>query len=83
MAQKKADQDSIIPVESGEELLEYVDDARKEIMTAVDNLSTDVNIRISDLEQALNDKAQDLDNRKVNRESLGEMLVQLGNKIKS
>ena len=116
MAQKKTDQDPIIPVESDskieaiknlifgeniqeynhefetlkteiaqkrEELLEYVDDARKEIMTAVDNLSTDVNIRISDLEQALNDKAQDLDNRKVNRESLGEMLVQLGNKIKS
>ncbi len=66
-----------------EELLEYVDDARKEIMTAVDNLNTDVNIRISDLEQALNDKAQDLDDRKINRDSLGEMFIQLGKNIKS
>ena len=36
-----------------QELMEYVDDTRKELMTAIDNLSTDVNIRISDLEQAL------------------------------
>lgn len=66
-----------------EEMLEYVDDARKEIMTAVDNLSTDVNIRISDLEQALDDKAQDLDNRKVSRDSLGDMLIKLGENIKA
>ncbi|RMB63433.1 fructose 1,6-bisphosphatase [Dokdonia sinensis] len=66
-----------------EELMEYVDDARKEIMTAVDNLSTDVNIRISDLEQALHDKAQDLDNRKVSRDSLGDMLIRLGENIKA
>lgn len=66
-----------------EELLDYVDDARKEIMTAVDNISTDVNIRISDLEQALNDKTQDLDDRMLDRTSLGEMLIELGQKIKS
>ncbi len=65
-----------------EELLAYVDDARKEIMTAVDNLSTDVSIRISDLEAALDDKVNDLDNRKVSRESLGKMLISLGEKIK-
>ncbi len=66
-----------------EELMEYVDDARKEIMAAVDNLSTDVNIRISDLEQALHDKAQDLDDRKVSRDSLGDMLIRLGENIKA
>lgn len=66
-----------------EEMLSYVDDARKEIMTAVDNLSTDVNIRISDLEQSLDEKAQDLDNRKVSRDSLGDMLIRLGENIKA
>ncbi len=65
-----------------EEMLSYVDDARKEIMTAIDNLSTDVNIRISDLEQSLNDKAQDLEDRKVSRDSLGDMLIKLGENIK-
>jgi len=66
-----------------EEMLSYVDDARKEIMTAIDNLSTDVNIRISDLEQALDDKTQDLDHRKVNRDSLGDMFIRLGENIKA
>ena len=66
-----------------EELLEYVDDSRKEIMRAVDNLSTDVNIRISDLEQSLNDKAQDLEDRKMSKDSLGDMLIKLGEKIKA
>ena len=29
-----------------QELLDYVDDTRKELMTAIDNLGTDVGIRI-------------------------------------
>ena len=62
-------------------MLAYVDEARKEIMTAVDNLSTDVNIRISDLEQSLNDKTEDLDNKKVSRASLGDLLIRLGENI--
>ncbi len=65
-----------------EEMLAYVDEARKEIMTAVDNLSTDVNIRISDLEQSLNDKTEDLDNKKVSRDTLGDLLIRLGKNIK-
>ena len=66
-----------------QELLEYVDSTRKELMTAIDNLSTDVNIRISDLEEALNDKADDLDHRKMNRTDLGDLLIQMGQKIKA
>lgn len=66
-----------------QELMEYVDDTRKELMTAIDNLSTDVNIRISDLEQALSEKAEALDHKKVNREDLGDMLIRMGENIKA
>lgn len=66
-----------------EELLEYVDDARKEIMTAVDNFSTDVNIRISDLEQAMNDKVQELDDKKLDNNTIGDIFIKLGQNLKS
>jgi len=64
------------------EMLDYIDDARKEIMTAVDNISTDVNIRISDLEQGLDEKVENLDNSSMSREDLGEALIALGKNIK-
>ena len=63
-------------------MLDYIDDARKEIMTAVDNISTDVNIRISDLEQGLDEKVENLDNSSMSREDLGEALIALGKNIK-
>ncbi len=65
-----------------EEMLAYIDDARKEIMTALDNITTDVNIRISDLEQSLNDKTEAIDNQKVSLDSLGDLLVRLGKNMK-
>ena len=51
-------------------------------MTAIDNLSTDVNIRITDLENALEDKADKLNEQKVDRDTLGSLLITLGEKIK-
>ncbi|MEL6989083.1 MAG: fructose 1,6-bisphosphatase [Bacteroidota bacterium] len=66
-----------------QELTDYIDDTRKELMTAIDNLSTDVNIRISDLEVSLNVKANDLDTRKEDRLQLGDLLINLGEKIKA
>ncbi len=66
-----------------QELSDYIDDTRKELMTAIDNLSTDVNIRISDLEESLNDKATSLDEKKVDRSQLGNLLIKLGESIKS
>ena len=62
---------------------DFIDDTRKELMTAIDNLSTDLNIRISDLEEALNDKAEDLNKKKVDRSQLGNLLIQLGENVKS
>jgi len=66
-----------------QELTDFIDDTRKELMSAIDNLSTDVNIRISDLEESLNEKADTLDAKKVNKSQLGDLLITMGEKIKS
>ena len=63
------------------ELESLIDDVRKELLQNIDNLSTDINIRITDLENALNDKADALDEKKIDRKLLGELLINLGEKI--
>lgn len=65
------------------ELKSYIDETRQELMANIDNLSTDVNIRITDLENALEDKADQLDDKKVDRKLLGDLLISLGEKIAS
>lgn len=65
------------------ELKNYIDDARDELMTSIDNLSTDINIRITDLENALEDKADKLNEQKVDKKTLGDLLINLGEKIAS
>lgn len=50
-------------------------------MSSIDNLSTDINIRITDLENALEDKSDKLDEQKVDRKLLGDLLISLGEKI--
>lgn len=65
------------------ELKNYIDEARDELMASIDNLSTDINIRITDLENALEDKADKLNEEKVDRRLLGDLLISLGEKIAS
>ena len=65
------------------ELKDYINETRQDLMTSIDNLSTDVNIRITDLENALEDKADQLDDKKVDRKLLGDLLISLGEKIAS
>ncbi|MFT5231741.1 fructose 1,6-bisphosphatase [Patiriisocius sp. Uisw_047] len=59
----------------------YIDEVRGELMQSIDSLSTDVNIRITDLEDALNDKTETLNEQKVDRRELGQLLISLGEKI--
>lgn len=61
----------------------YIDDVRNELMQSIDSLSTDVNIRITDLEDAMNSKTEALDENKVDRKQLGQLLITLGEKISS
>lgn len=65
------------------ELEDYIDQVRGEIMQSIDSLSTDVNIRITDLEDAVNEKTEALDTAKVNKQDLGDLLIRLGEQIRS
>ena len=64
-----------------EALQNYVDETRDELMKSIDSLSTDVNIRITELESTLEDKEEDLQAKKVDKDTLGNLLISLGEKI--
>jgi len=64
-----------------EELEDFIAETRKELNSTIDNLATDLNIRITDLENNLNDKTEELNQKKVDRNLLGTLLVSIGEKI--
>ncbi len=63
------------------ELEDFIDDTRKELNQAIDNLSTDINIRITELEDTLSEKTETLETKKVDKKTLGDLLITLGEKI--
>lgn len=68
-------------LEKRNELLDLISQTRKELDNAIDNLGTDVNIRITELEDTFNAKSDALDANKIDKKVLGNLLVNLGNKI--
>ena len=64
-----------------QELENLMDDVKTELLQSIDNLSTDINIRITDLEDSINNKLDVMDNKKLDRKLLGDLLVNLGEKI--
>ena len=63
------------------ELESLIDDVKAELLQNIDNLSTDINIRITELENTLEDKAQVLEEKKLDRKLFGDLLIKLGEKI--
>ena len=61
-----------------EKLMQEVGD---ELRESIDGLSTDLNIRISELEQRLEDRIEHLDEKNVDKQTLGKMLIELGEKV--
>jgi len=66
-----------------EQMESYIDEVRNELMQSIDSLSTDVNIRITDLEASLQAKTDALSEKKMDRRELGQLLINLGEKISS
>lgn len=54
---------------------------RQELTTAIDNVATDVNIRITELEDKLEDRLEALEDKTVDKKTLGNLLVELGERI--
>ncbi len=63
------------------ELENLIEDVKSELLQNIDNLSTDINIRITELENTLEDKADALDDKKLDRKLFGDLLIKLGEKI--
>lgn len=63
------------------ELEHLIDDVKAELLQNIDNLSTDINIRITELENTIDDKADALDEKKLDRKLFGDLLIKLGEKI--
>jgi len=69
-------------IQKKKEVLEnYIDEVRDELMQSIDSLSTDINIRITDLEGNIQERTDALDQTKVNKNQLGKLLINLGEKI--
>ncbi|MFK7747956.1 MAG: fructose 1,6-bisphosphatase [Kordia sp.] len=58
-----------------------IEEVRSELIQNIDNLSTDLNIRITELESNMENKVDDLNEKKVDRRQLGQLLINLGEKI--
>lgn len=62
-------------------LEDLVEEVRKDLKSAIDDVAIDVNIRITELESKIEEKIENLDADKVDRNTLGKMLMELGEKV--
>lgn len=62
-------------------LEDLIEEVGSDLKTALDNVSTDVNIRITELEENLESKIDKIDSTTVNKKMLGDLLIQLGEKV--
>ena len=58
-----------------------IEEVRSELQSAIDDVSTDVNSRIDKLEENLEDKIEDLQTDIVQKEDLGKILIEMGERI--
>ncbi len=63
-----------------EELIEAV---RTDLRMAINDVSTDVNIRITELEDKIEDRFESLEKDQLDAQNLGDLLIELGKKVKN
>lgn len=68
-------------LEKRKALEELIEEVRTELNSAIDSVATDVNIRITELEDKLEDKIEQLDSDKLDKKILGNLLIELGEKV--
>jgi len=62
-------------------LEELVESVRQDLKKSIDNVATDVNIRITELEDKVEEKIENLQTDKVDKNMLGKLLMDLGEKV--
>lgn len=63
------------------ELESLVEEVRIDLESAISDLSTDVNIRITELEDKLEDKIEVLEAKKVSKDMIGKLFLEMGEKF--
>lgn len=58
-----------------------IEEVRSELQSSIDDVSSDVNDRLNSLEERLENKIDDIESGVVQKEDLGNLLIQLGEKI--
>ncbi len=76
---EKVKQDILSKKKALEDLIEAV---RTDLRMTIDDVSTDINIRITELEDKLDNRLEDLETKQVEKKQLGDLLVELGEKIR-
>ncbi len=64
-------------------LEDLIEEVGADLRRSIDDISTDVDIRITDLENSLDTRIEDLDGKSVAKETLGKLLIELGEKVSS
>ena len=62
-------------------LEELIEEVGSDLRKSIDDISTDVNIRITELEQSLEDRFENLEMKSVDKNTLGKLLIELGEKV--
>lgn len=62
-------------------LEELIEEVKTDLNTAIDSVATDVNIRITELEDKFEDKLESVEAAKVDKKALGQLLIDLGEKV--
>jgi hypothetical protein len=68
-------------LEKRNQLEDLIETVKSELLQNIDSVATDINIRITELEEKVEDKIDSLEETKVDRKMLGELLTKLGEKI--
>ena len=63
------------------ELETLMSDVKEDLLNSIDGLNTDISTRITNLEDDLSTRAQKLEDKKIDKKTLGDLLVKLGEKI--
>jgi hypothetical protein len=71
--------DILIKKKALEELVEAV---RTDLRMSLDDVATDINIRITQLEDRLETRFEDLETMQLDKQDLGDLLIELGEKIR-
>jgi len=62
-------------------LEDLVEEVRQDLKSAIDDVAIDVNVRITELESKIDERVENLEADKVDRDTLGKMLMELGEKV--